>query len=422
MNLQELKEQKENIVNQMNELASSVKDGSVFNDEQLNQFDGLDSELRELNQKIATKERLNSIPSVATNDSKNDFKPTQFSKGVVNSADVFRAWALSQINRKEYITPSMIESAQRSGVALDTVWSGDVKWDQTISTPTTDPVTPTGSLGGIAVNEAVVAGVVNKLKAYGGMLSVSNVFSTSDGAPLKKVVHDSTSFMATKTAELGTIANTAQSIAKVSFGATDYTSGIYEISMQLLRDSAYDILGDFTSAIATSFGRRFNEDLTNGTGTGEAQGINTAATDIGVYGLTYARLLDLMHSVDAAYRESPSCVYMMSDATVLSLKKTLVDLDNRPLWNQSTNSNIVVPASMMIEGKPVVVNNSLATGTVLFGDFSRYQVRLVGSMQIRTLNELFALSNGIGIVGHAAMDGRLVDTSAIKKLLATDPS
>lgn len=410
MTIQELKEQKETIVLQLNSMRDELGEGNVFTDEQLTEWDALDSELKELDTKIATQERLLATPIYEPASKPSPaIKPTSFSRKPVDSREVFRGWALSMLNRREHVTPNMIEMASRSGVAFDQPWQAPIRWDQTVGTD---------AAGGFAVNEAVVAGVIRKLKSFGGMIGTCNVFSTASGESIKKIVHDSTAFKATKTAEAGTIANSTQSIAKVTFGSTEYTSGIYEISMQLLRDSSYDILGEFQSAIADSFGRAFNDVLTKGTGTGEPQGIEAAVSAITPTTITHDNLLALYHSVDSAYRNSPRCAWMVNDATLLKLKQTLKDADGRPLYNSTVNNNVIVPMAMELEGKPVVVNTDLSDDVILFGDFDRYHVRLVGNMTIRVLQELFALSMGVGIVAHSAVDGRLVDNSAIKKLVA----
>lgn len=403
--IKELKEQKQDISEQLDGIKETVEsDNRVMTTEEISQWDELSDNLKSLNENIETQERFLSSP-------KAEDKPQVVrlsSRKPRNNDAAFRAWALTQANRKEYVSAEWQSEAQRQGVALDQPLTGSIRWDQTVGTDTA---------GGLSVNEEVVAGVVRKLKAYGGMVSTCHSFSTSYASPLKKVVHDSTSFKAQKTAELGTIQNTNQAISKVTFGATEYTSGVYEISHMLLRDSAYNIVGEFQSAVAESFSRAFNDVLTNGTAADEPQGLE-GAVSTGVTGaISHDNMLALMHSIDPAYRRSNRCAWMMNDATLLALKLSLKDADGRPLYNTSVNSNVVVPAAGSVEGFPVVVNQDMSADTIMFGDYSKYEIRFVGGLSVRVLNELFALTNGIGIVGHQAIDGRLVDTGAIKKLV-----
>ena len=410
--IQKLKEAKEEKFNVLTELKESLNEGEVFNEEQTQQWDAVKAELDDINTQIETQERLLSLPAkeeeAATVSYSKKFTPSiSFSKKKADPADAFRGWALSQVNRKEHLTSDMIEAGQKSNVAFDAPISGSVSWDQTTNV---DPS------GGFSVNDEVVAGVVRKMKDFGGMLSTCHVFNTSDGAPLRKVVHDSTNFKAQKTDELGQIQNTAQILDKVSFGACELTSGIYQTSMQLVRDSSYDILGEFQNAVGESFGRKINDLLTNGSGQDEPQGIEGAVTAIAPTTIDYSSILELFHSVDAAYRRSPQCGWMCSDSTLLNIKRTLLDADGRPIYKSQPDAVAGYP--FVMEGKQVVVNTDLADGVILFGDFAQYHIRLVANMTVRVLNELFALTNGIGIVGHQAIDGRLVNADAIKKLVA----
>ena len=410
--IKELKEQKEEITIQLNDLRSTVEtDKRAFTDDELQSWDELSNALNALDQSIQTQERILNSPKP---EEKSKVVAFSSSSKPVNNDEIFRGWCWSQQNRKENITPSAIEGANRSGIRFDEPLSAPIKWNQTVAD---------GTASGSAVNEAVVAGVVNKLKDYSGVMSVSNVFSTENAAPLKKVVHDHTSFLATKTAELGTIANTTQTLETVSFGATEYTSGIYQISHQILRDSAYPIMDEFQNAMAESFGRAWNDVFTNGDGVGDPQGCEVAASTAlsvdGTADVSLANLQTLQHSIDSAYRRSPKCVYMCSDSTVLELKGSLIDADGRPTYNQSQNSNVNVPMAMMIEGFPVVINPSMTDGVILFGDFSRFHIRTVGNLTMRMLTELYALQNAVALVGHQAVDSRLVDSGAIKKLART---
>jgi HK97 family phage major capsid protein len=187
--------------------------------------------------------------------------------------------------------------------------------------------------------------------------------------------------------------------------------------MQLVRDTAFDILGEFQSDVSESLSRGANFYLTTGSQADEPQGIQGAVSvaNAAWNAITHPNILRLMHSVDASYRRSNKCAFMCNDATVLAMKLTLIDADGRPLYKSQPNA--VGGFDYVIEGKPVKINPDLADGQLLFGDFSKYHIRLVGGVMIQVLRELFALTGGIGIIGHSSIDGRLVDSTAIKKLV-----
>lgn len=404
--LKELKELKEEIHGSLVKLKDGLGDGETFNDDQLKQWDEFSGQLSSVDAEIATAERLLSFSSPeGEGGGRPAFTPAiHVAKPKADPAAALRGWALTQVNRANLLTDDM-RTAQGQ-TQWDGPFHGNIRWDQEQGVDVT---------GGHSVNEAVVAGVVKKMKSFGGMMEACTVFTTSDGAPLKKVLRDSTNFKAQKTDELTATANTTQNMDKVTFGEMELTSGIYEISLKLIRDSAYDVLGDFQDAIGESFARGANGYLTTGTGTGEPNGLETAVTAITSAALNYATVLELYHSVDEAYRRSPKCAWMMSDATLKIFKQTMLDADGRPLYKRQ--GNIVDGFTYVIEDKPVKINNDLTTGKMFFGDMAKYQIRLVGGVSITVLNELFALRRAIGMVGHTSIDGQLVDNTAIKQIV-----
>ena len=315
-----------------------------------------------------------------------------------------RAWLFAGSNNREQITTAMQEAAD--GVKLgNNVLSHSVRWDQTKSV---DPE------GGFGVNEAVVQGVIKKLHLEGGMLAACHVFNTATGAPWRYDVTDST-VRAVPTAELATITNVNHVFDEVTFQDTKLTTGNYKISHEAIRDVNFDLMGELTSEVARRFARGINYQLTQGAGGSAPHGVEAAVTAITPTTLTYSNILELFHSVEAPYRNSAKCGFMCNDVMLKTIRQTLLDADGRPMWNQG--ANVIQGYSYVMENKPVWVNPDLSDDTLLFGDFDRYRCRMIGSMNIKILNELFALEDAVGIVGHQSIDGRLVDNTAIKKLV-----
>ena len=406
--LKRLKEQKEAVTAKLVELKDSLEEGQAFTEDQVKAWDGFSAELAEVDSAIATKERLLSLDTGGDEGGGNN-GPRFLSIRTKPKADpemALRGWALAQQGNRQLMTAEMTQAIEAGEVNLSGPINAPVRWNQEAGVEET---------GGHTINDAVVAGVVKRMKDFGGMLSACRVFNTTDGAPLKKPILDSTNFKGAKTAELGPITNSTQTIAKATFQATELTSGIYEISHQLIRDSSFEFLDEMQAAVGESLGRISNELLTTGSATDEPQGINGAVTAISQTSLSHNNILELFHSVDASYRRSMKCGWMMNDTTVKTVKQTLKDADGRPLYK--ADPNFVGGYGYQMEGKPVWINTDLPNNVILFGDFDRYHIRLVGGVTIKTLNELFALKNAVGIIGHTAIDGRLVDTTAIKKMV-----
>lgn len=201
-----------------------------------------------------------------------------------------------------------------------------------------------------------------------------------------------------------------------------HDTGMVRIPIELLQDSAFDIEALMNDLFGERLGRLANSVLTIGDGSGDPNGVATASslgvTAAGVAAITGDELIDLLHSVDAAYRASPKCRWMFNDTTLATIRK-LKDGDGNYLW-QMGDVRSAEPNTLL--GKPYSVNQavaSVATGnrSVLFGDFSRYMVRKVNGFQVLTLRERYAEIFQVGMVGFKRFDGELLNSAAIKHLV-----
>jgi HK97 family phage major capsid protein len=200
--------------------------------------------------------------------------------------------------------------------------------------------TSTNSQGGYTVQTEVAREVLDALKAFGGMRAVANIIQTTGVGDINYPTSDGT-------AETGEIIgqNTTATAADVSFGVKTltvykYSSKIVAVPFELLQDSNVDIEAFVRSRLVTRLGRITNTHFTTGTGTSQPNGVVTAA-GVGVTAangttqvttITYASLLDLIHSVDPAYRALGNCRFMLNDASLKAIRK-IVDGQSRPIFN-----------------------------------------------------------------------------------------
>jgi HK97 family phage major capsid protein len=404
--LQQLKEQKEKIHNDMVALKDGLAEGEAFTEEQIKKWDGLDAEMTAVDSAIATEERLLSLvtPEPDANPGRN-FNPRMVHpRGPpADPANALRGWALTQAGGAAVLTPEM-ESA-RGEQNWDEPLIGNIRWDQTKGSDVA---------GGHSVPDAVIGGVVKRMKRFGGMLRACHVFTTTDGNAIRKPKRDTTDFEAQKIAELEDTDNTDQIFGEVTFGETELASGIFPISLKLLRDTGYDVMADFNKALGESFGRGANRLLTKGAAADEPQGIEGAVQSITPMQPGQEMINEMFHSVDEAYRMSDRCFWMMNDNTVKRFKNQLVDANGRPLHKSEENAS--AGFTYVLEEKPVIVNTHLSDDAVIFGDFESYQIRLIGGIVISVLRELFARKRAIGLIGHTGIDGRLVDSHGLVKM------
>lgn len=287
-----------------------------------------------------------------------------------------------------------------------------------------------GSAGGFLVPDEWRDLIVEKLEAFGGLMNAAEKLNTSDGRPLSWLTNDET---ADNLAEITPEHELWDTGADLSFGTR--TLGAYKyttvganslplkVSFELLQDSAFDLRGFIAKKFAQRIARKLADDLVNGTGVNEPQGILSAQGGISsgtaraAAAPTYAELLAIVHGIDPEYRDGAS--WLMNDAT-LALVRGVVDGSQRPLlWNTSDDLSGSLKGLTLL-GYPVVIDQAMPTSTdastnksIVFGNLrDAYVVREVKSFEMITLNELYAQNGQVGFMGWARYDGMVQDPNA----------
>jgi HK97 family phage major capsid protein len=282
----------------------------------------------------------------------------------------------------------------------------------------------TTTAGGYTVPKELANEIVKVMKDFGPMYDpgVTREITTSGGNEFDIPTNDDTANSAAALAE--GVDLTDDNSGDLVFGQARLDAYVdatpfVKLSFELMQDSAFNLEEFLAEALGERLGRRANNKLTVGTGTGQANGIVTASslgvTAASATAIAADELLGLFHSVNAAYRRNPKCRFMLADTTLLAIRK-LKDGQGNYLW-QLGNIQVGQPDSLL--GKPYSINDdvpAIATGlkSVLFGDFSRYWVRKVGAPLIGTVRERFWPK--IGMAGLIRYDGELMDSAAVKHL------
>src|SRR5579859_2627149 len=197
------------------------------------------------------------------------------------------------------------------------------------------------SAGGYLVPPGFLSKITEVLKWFGGVRLVANAIETTTGQSLVWPVNDDTSNGATIIGENTQVGETDLTFTQKTLSAFMWTTGAVRIGRALMQDSAFDLESVVGDRFGKRLGRGQNTAFTLGTG---ITGGLTSATDSGVTfdgtsdpftqanaGVVIKNLLALIHSVDAAYRQSGRCVFMMNDQSVTKVQG-LVDANNRPLF------------------------------------------------------------------------------------------
>lgn len=284
----------------------------------------------------------------------------------------------------------------------------------------------TPAAGGYTVPTTLATRIVEAMLDWGPMYDpgITDEMVTSSGNPFDIPTNDDTGNTGAALAE-GADPQDDNSgdlvFGEVSLAAFTRATPWLKVSHELLQDSIFNLEQFIARKIGERLGRLANRELTIGAGgANAARGISTAAAQgkaaAAAAAIAADELIDLQHSVNAAYRRSPSCRWMFADTTLQTIRK-LKDGQGNYLLQMG---DVRVEAPDRVLGKPYAINDDvapIATGnkSVLFGDFSRYTVRKVGSPLIGTVRERFWPK--VGMAGLIRFDGDLTDAGAVKALV-----
>jgi HK97 family phage major capsid protein len=293
--------------------------------------------------------------------------------------------------------------------------------------------TTTNSEGGFTVQTDVANNVLDALKAYGGMRSVATILRTEKGNAMSFPTSDGTSEVGEIIAE-----NTTATAADPVFGTKSlpvykYSSKIAAVPFELLQDSSVDIEAFVQNRLMTRLSRITNTHFTTGTGSSQPNGIITAAgtgvtaanSTSQVTAIIYDSVINLIHSVDPAYRALGNCRFMMNDASVKIIRQ-IKDGQSRPIfvpgYDGTHGALPAYSAPDTLAGYPIVINQDVAVmaagaKSIAFGDFSYYYIR--DSMEIsmfRFTDSAYTKLGQVGFLAWMRSGGNLIDVGGAVKL------
>lgn len=390
-NIQAMREKISNLANLANKLLADKGDQTWTKEEQAT-FDGYTNEIEALKNQVKAAEKMRAL----------------------EADDFFNAAGNTPAKKDGDMTIDAL-----TAVALYMRFGNNVSPEQAIAVRNAMSTT-TGSEGGYTVPSEIATMVINKLKAYGGMREVAEIITTDSGNPLSFPTNDGTG-------EVGEIVgeNVAAGSGETTFGTLPlnvfkYSSKKIALPIELVQDSAIDVIAFVVARLAERIARIQNTHFTVGAGTTTPDGVIAKASTgkTGTTGQTltvlYDDLVDLKHSVNRAYRTKAK--FMMNDLSVAVVSK-LKDTTGRPIWVPAVTEG----APDMLLGAPVVTNDDVAVmaanaKSIAYGDLSQYKIRdVANSTSIRRFDDsAFALLGQVGFCGWQRSGGNLIDTAAVK--------
>lgn len=370
--------------------------------------------------KSAFDKMVDSLNSVDTRISAQIKSDEILSESAVTDAAAEAALRIAKDKKKPGLTQYARWLKAGDKAITDREWA-DIR--NTMSTTTTTE-------GGYTVEVEVAKQVIDYMKAYGGMRSVANILATDGGNDIQFPTSDGTAETGEWIAQ-----NTTATAADLVFGSTTLktfkaSSKIVPVPYELMQDSNVDVEALVNKRIGQRLGRLCNTGYTTGGGTAAPNGIVTAAS-VGVTAanatsqvtaIVYNSLLDLIHSIDPAYRMGGNCKWMMNDSSIKVVRK-IVDSQSRPLFTPGYDTQIPgvagsQPDSLM--GYPIVLNQDVAAmgasaKSIIFGDFSYYTIRdVMGFTLFRFTDSAYTKLGQVAFLAWMRTGGQLLDINAVK--------
>lgn len=410
MKLHEMKQKRNTIVKDMRALHDKIGD-TPWTDEQRTQWNAAKSELDSLDERIAREEELRRQDQdyIEENEQEQRQQQSQNQGTPEAQGEARRAQAFDKYLRQGF---SELSAEER----------------QAVKEHRAQGVSP-DEKGGYTVPTQMLNKIVDAMKAYGGIASVAQILSTSNGQDITWSTSDGTSEEGELLAENSAASEGDATFGTAVLGAKKLSSKIIRVSNELLQDSGVDIEAYLAGRIAQRIGRGEAKYLIQGTGAGtptQPKGLAASVTGTvntaSATAFTWKEMNALRHAVDPAYRTAPQIRWAFNDKT-LQVVEEMEDNQGRPLWLPS----IIGGAPATVLNVPYVVDQGIAdlgagNKFIYFGDFNRFIVRRVTYMTLKRLVERYAEYDQTAFLAFHRFDCVLEDTAAIKALVGKPAS
>ena len=376
----------------------------------------------------------------------------------------FQGWALVQYGRPDDVTDAHRQAARDTGCSLN---NHEFEWklggrgrnmrgkDLSLREARAAMGVSVDTLGGFTVPEGFVANLEMALRAFGGIRNVADVMRTETAQPLPWPTIADTTPGSTDPVYGGSLVNvgemlgenvatslqgTPPAMGSVIFGAQKFSSKLFQISRELLRDSAFNLASVIGELAGERIARSIAQKCTTGSGNGIVpRGIAVAAPTPPAYGslgtgvttassagITFDDISNLVFSVDPAYRAGPGSGFLLHDK-IVGLIRLLKDGVGRYLWSAGSVQTgeepkiwdypYQVSQEMPYDISGHYLDSTTTTGIaastlnkiILFGQLSKYKIREVANLRMYRLVERFAEYDQDGFIGYMECDGDLID-------------
>ena len=375
MNIKGLEEKRVDLAEQMNSLLDTAKkEERAMTSEEINKFDELENEIRNIDKTIEREEKRNTMENTEV---KNNV--TVEERDIKSFADYIRNQVTGLENRAE----TNLAKGDNGAVIPKTIVKKIMEMVEDIS--------PIYKLA----TKYHIAGTVN----------VPKEDNTSDTITVA---------YATEFTELESHSNKFATIELTGF----LYGALTKISKSLLRNSDFDLTNWVIKKMSKKIAKFIEGELINGTSAktagiaGSYDATNMKITTAKAGAVTADELIDLQELVPDEYQAD--CIWVMNRATRKAIRKLkdgqgnyLLEKDSTSKWGYRLMGNDVYCSDNM------AVLGSAGKNVVMYGDFSGLAVKEGEKTEIQVLTERFATQHAVGVVAWGEIDAKVEDTQKI---------
>ncbi len=403
--------------------------------EERQKVDALDARIDEITGQVKDLDERNTREhdaAVAREAFERQYGATGAERKARNEVDEFRSWASGQERRSEdFEGPGKnawavnLRAVEKEAELIRMGVSGEelraLLWD------TGSVASGVPTLLARTVYQYMTAGIAaERMPTY--------KFTTDGGGPLvfpKTATHS----IATQVIAQGTaIGGTDPVLGKFQLDAYKYGE-LLQVSNETLSDVSFDILGYIGMEIGRAVAQRIDLALVAGSGSGEPQGMTTAATvgnagtastggtlpaGSGTTPIPYEALVDTVYGINDQYRQM-NCAWLMRDSTAAQLRKLRDGTGGTVgavLWRPSLTEGIQGGQPGLLLDYPVFVDPNVASlasnaKVAFFGNWNAFFRRNIGDFVIERSDEYAFNVDEVTFRGKQRVDSEFADLTAV---------
>ena len=392
MNINTLKEKRAALIAKQREILDANKDASALSADQMESFEGMESEVRSIESRIKLEEQTAQREAEMADVVLKTEEAEHRGEITTESEEYRTAWM-------KRLCGEPMNAAEKRALSIGSAGAG-------------------GNLATTAVSQQIsqLREEANFMRQIGTVTQVSQKTAFATESSIGSAAYG---------AEGASISESDHSFGQVTMNPVRL-GRIMKVSEELLNYTGTFSAAQLEAYIASSFARSFataelaafltgdDSNAPRGIFDNAASGVTAASTTA----VTGDEIIDLFYSVAVDYRMAPTANWIVSPEAAKAIRQL-----KNPVTSSGSLNYLWSPglgaAPDTILGKPVYESDNVDAMTagkkpILFGDTSYYQIVDFGGFEFSRLDELYAANGQVGVRGIAFNDGELLNTAACK--------